>query len=192
MKAVLILALIALAGTAQANVIKSDCTPAEMKVLQHANILTQFISRGRILAQDCVPVTLSPERQVLLVAHVLNSPTGYETYLALFERKGFSESSTATFKSSLLGFDLFPVLFKGNQRLVFVHPSSDKTKIAAYLNVQQAPGSSKLARWELALDKYTLTEQTNRYWPLEAGIMPKIYDDKGVYRALIESRSVEL
>jgi hypothetical protein len=184
--------ILVFSATAAANPVQSDCTAAELKALLAPGITSQFVSRGQTLTQDCAPVTVSPERQVLLVAKVFNSGGGYEAYLSLFERKGFSETATAVFKSFMLGFDLFPVQVNKNVRLAFVHPATDKSKIVLFMNVQSGPAASRFARWELTLDKMGLTEVPNRYWPLEAGIVPKVYDDGGTFRALIDSRSVEL
>ena len=188
----LIAAVILCAGLgAGAQVIQSDCTPAELKILQSPDIVNQF-TRGKMMAQDCTPLKSSPEKEMLLVAHVVNAAGGYESYLSLFERKGFTEQAVPIFKSALIGFDIFPVLNNMVHRLLFVHPSSDKLKLVMYLNLQIAPATSKLSRWEYTYDKKELVEAANKYWMLEAGVMPKIYDEKGVFRALIESRSVEL
>ncbi len=173
-------------------VVQSDCTPAELKLLKAPGIVNQFVNKGLVVSEDCAPLSVSPERQVLAVLQVFNTSGGYESYLSIFERKGFVESSAATFKSSMLGFDVFPVLVKGNHRLLFIHPSSDKTKIVLYLNVQVSPNSSRLSRWELALEQLVLSEVTARSWSIEAGVLPKIYEDGGVLRALMESRAVEL
>ncbi len=192
MKRKLMWALILCAGPVlQAQVIQSDCTPAEIKILQSPDIVSQFV-KGKMMAQDCTPLKSAPEKEMLLVAHVVNAAGGYESYMSLFERKGFTEKATPIFKSSLIGFDIFPVLNNMVHRLLFVHPTSDKVKLVMYLNLQIAPGTSKLSRWEYTYAQKELVEAANKYWMLEAGIMPKIYDEKGVYRALLESRSVEL
>jgi hypothetical protein len=175
-----------------ALVMKSDCTPAELKALQGPDILNQFVLKGSVLALDCTPIGLTPEREVLLVTQVFNAPGGYEAYLSVFERKGLHDSTIATFKSAMLGFSLLPVLYKGEQRLLFVQPSPEKGKLTIYLNVQSGPSATRFARWELNWTKFALVEVPGRYWPLEVGIMPKIYDEKGKWRALIDTRSVEI
>lgn len=182
----------AYAASGNSTMVKSDCTPAELKVLRTPAIVAQFVTKGRVVNEDCTPVVISPERSVLAVVQVFNTPTGYESYLSIFERKGFAETSAATFKSSMLGFDLFPMLVENNHRLIFIHPASDKTKVVLFLNVQISPNSSRLTRFELALEKFNLTETPGRGWPIEAGVLPKIYDDGGLMRALMESRAVEL
>lgn len=176
-----------------AQTIVSDCTPAEVKTLQSSAMLEQVVAGGaRVQTLDCTPIKPQPDKEYLLALYTLNTKGGYESYLTLFERMGFGDKSVVQFKSTLIGFDLFPVWVNKVHRLMFVHPSSDRTKLVLYLNPQIAPAATKFARWEYSYDKKELIEILNRYWLVEAGILPKIYDDRGTFRALIESRSVEL
>jgi len=191
MSALILILLSALHG-ARAQTIQSDCTPAEVKALQSAEVINQFVSQGKVHTHDCTPVKPAPDKEYLLAFHVFNARGGYESYMSLFERKGFNEKSVALFKSTMIGFDMFPLLVGKAHRLMFVHTHSDKAKLVLYLNPQLSPSASKLARWEYSYERKQLIEVLNRFWLMEAGVLPKIYDDRGTHRALIESRSVEL
>lgn len=178
------------ATVAQAQVIKSDCSADEQKTLKTSEFAHQFVLSGSLTAQDCTPVKVA-DKEILLISVVASTSAGLESYIALFERKGFSSSAAAIFKSPALGFDTFPILVEGAQRLAFVHPASDKNRLVLYMSIQNGPAVTRLARWEYQFDKKTL-EQTNRTWTFDAGIIAKIYEDRDTLRALIDVRSVEL
>lgn len=170
--------------------IQSDCTTLEQKALKNPEFQKQFVINGAVSALDCTPVLMAKD-EMLLVNVVASTGSGLESYVALYNRVGFNEKSASVFKSSALAFDTFPILVKNVQRLAFVHPSSDKNKLVIFLSLQTGPASARLSRWELILDKKSLTE-TTRSWNFEAGILAKIYQDKETWRALIDIRSVEL
>ncbi len=170
--------------------IQSDCSAPEKKHLQALGFVSQYVLQGSISAQDCTPVKMG-ERELLLINVVANTKSGLESYVALYDRAGFSDKAAPVFKSAALGFDTFPVLVKNVQRLAFVHPSTDKARIVLFMSIQTGPAATRLARWELNLDKKELLE-TTRAWNFEAGILAKIYQDKESWRALIDIRSVEL
>ncbi len=175
---------------ALAQLVQSDCLPAEQKILRSAEFSRQFVIHGFLPVQDCTPIK-GLDKELLLINVVASTTAGLESYISLFERKGFSENAVAVFKSPALAFDTFPVLVKNVQRLAFVHPASDKSKLILYMSMQTGPAAARLARWEYTYDKKELHE-TNRNWPFEAGIIAKIYEDATTWRALIEVRSVEL
>lgn len=184
-----LIALVFLSTSAGAE-IQSDCASAELKSIKNAELQKQFVLNGSVSAFDCTPVMMGSS-EYLLLNIVASTESGLESYLALFDRKGFSERAAPVFKSPALAYDSFPMLVKNVQRLVFVHPSSDKNRLVLFLSLQTGPAATRLSRWELLLDKKTLTE-TTRSWTFEAGILAKIYQDKETWRALIDIRSVEL
>lgn len=188
MKTVLFLVMWMTAVPAGAQAIKSDCQTVELKVLHHPEFAKQFVINGSIPIHDCTPVMA--DKELLLINVVASTKAGLESYISLFERKGFNEKATAVFKSPALAFDTFPVLVKNVQRLAFVHPSSDKSKLVLFMSLQTGPATTRLARWEYTYDKKELIE-TNRNWTFDAGIIAKIYEDAN-WRALISERSVEL
>lgn len=188
MKLGLIFLVVSLPAFAQ-NIV-SDCASAEVKILHHADFVSQYVLQGSLSVQDCTPVKAG-DRKWLLINVVANTRSGLETYVALYERKGFSEKAAPVFKSAALGFDSYPLLVKNVQRLLFVHPATDKSRIVFYMSTQTGPAAARLARWEYLVDKKELVE-TNRAWNFEAGVMAKIYQDKQTWRSLIDIRSVEL
>ena len=188
----MVLLLMVGASHARAELIKSDCTTAELKILQSPEILNHFVLKGEMLTQDCTPVKVPPDKEYLLVATVINAQGGYQSYLSLFDRKGLNDKAVPFFKSAMMSFDMFPVQVNKVHRLIFVHPSSDKAKLVLFVNLQISPAATKLSRWEFSYETKELVETANRFWLLEAGVLPKIYDDTGVFRALLDSRAVEL
>lgn len=168
---------------AHAQTIQSDCTPPEQKAIS---------SIGKFTTWDCTPVKVNPESEQLLIAAVTNGASGLEGAILLFDRKNFSAKSAPVFKSPTLGYDLFPMLLEQKYRLVFLHPSSDRAHLIMYLNFQTAPNATHFSRWEFSFENKEIKEGGNRTWPLEAGVLPKIYEERGSYRALLESRSVEM
>lgn len=187
---VLILALFG-CGLA-AEPITSDCTPAEQKVMATPEFAALFERTGRLVAKDCtVTKGPAPDTEMLLVAVVGNSATGYESFLGLFDRKTFSAAAKPVFKSPIMGFDMFPMLVNQKYRLLFVHPSSDKNRLVFYVNAQTGPSSSRFSRWEYVFETKAFSEIA-KIWMIEAGTLPKIYDDNGTHRALLGARSVEI
>jgi hypothetical protein len=168
---------------AHAQTIQSDCAPAELKIVP---------TLGKFTAWDCTPVKVDPEKEQILIAAVVNGPTGLESSIFLYDRKGFSGQATPAFKSPTIGYDAFPVLLNQVYRLIFVHPSSDRSRLVFYANFQTGPAATHFARWEFSYENKEIKEGGNRTWALDAGVLPKIYEERGTFRALLGSRSVEM
>lgn len=168
----------------------NDCTPAELKTVEAAEIVAQLV-RGSMVSKDCAALKGAGDREVLVVAMVGNSATGYDSYVAFFDRKTFAPTAKLEAKSAILGFDLFPILFNQKNRLIFVHPASDASRAVLYLNVQASPATTRFSRWEYMFEPKTFTEG-QKIWMIDAGILPKIYEDGPSTRALLGTRSVEI
>lgn len=131
---------------AEAQTIKPECSAAEIEILRSEKIRTQFIWDRSLNSIDCFYVQKSETERLIWFLVVTNTSAGLESYLALFDGKGFSESSLAIFKSRPLGFDLFPISVNGQFRLGFVHPKSTLNKLSLFINAQTSPGTSQIGR----------------------------------------------
>src|SRR5262245_33408288 len=98
--------------------IQSDCTPEEMTILKGPKIVAQFDAKGTITGLDCTHVK-NRDREFLATVLVIHNDSGYESYFALFDRKTFTANPESFFKSTPMGFDLFPMLENPKHRLIY-------------------------------------------------------------------------
>lgn len=185
-KTILFLFMIAGSLNVQAQTIKSDCAPAETQVLANPTFFNQ-VAQGKLMSSDC---TAGPDNKLFSVM-TINVPTGVESYLVVTERKGLTVASKPLFVSLPLGFDAFPMMVNKAQRLLFIKNEAGKP-YAIYLNIQTGPNASRLGRWELDLEKKKLIENQQRFWMMNAGRLPKIFEEKGQWRANIDGKTVTL
>jgi|GEM_PF-5666753 len=167
--------------------IKSDCSPAESQVLSNPTFFSQ-IAEGKMLASDC---TVGPHNRLYAVL-VINVASGVESYLIAVERKGFTVAAKPSFVSRPLGFDAFPMLVNKDRRLIFIKNETLPKIVAVYMNIQTGPNATRLGRWELDVDAQKLMEIQNRFWPMNAGRVPVLFQKDGEWLATIDKKTVKL
>ena len=179
---------------ALANALKTDCTPKDKAIVESAKFLSDFYPGAlKLLHYDCVNLNVPDDGSSFVLVAVFSTAQGPEAQMAWFDRKTFKGGASSLAKTTdPLGIDVFPLAVNGGSRLGFALPKPEQSRLGIYVNVQTAPEVTRLIRFDLDLKSKSFNESNSRVWLLEAGVLPKIYQDGDVWRALIVNRSVEL
>lgn len=168
--------------------IQSDCKLEEMRVLRNKAVVGQIASEATLTGLDCAPI----KDGKLVTIYSVSGAGGLEVYLAVFSRKTLALKATPIFKSESIAFDAFPILAKGKKRLIFVMPAPDGKKLEFYINAQTAPNENQFLKYELNMEKKALSRVPNHAWPAPGSSVPKIFSEKGKWRAILKGKIVDL
>jgi hypothetical protein len=187
-------ALLFFSPLGRADVSKTDCTPKDKAVLESAQFVAGLNSAAlKLLRYDCVNLNVADHASSFVLVAVVATARGPEAQLAWFDRKTFKSAASNLAKTTEpLGVDAFPISVSGSPRLGFALPKLEQNRLGFYVNVQTAPDVTRLIRFDLDMKSKSFHESNNRIWLVEAGVLPKIYQDGDAWRALIVNRSVEL
>lgn len=192
MRRILQLVLISFSpGLWAADSIQSDCTKPELKALKHKKILEQISPDAKLNAVDCT-VLGAGKVEKLLTIYSMDTADGVETRVATFARGGLNPEAKPQFRSESLGFDSYLMVAHGRKRMLFVLPGGDGKSIAFYTNTQTDANNTQLLKHNLNLHEKTLSQDSDHAWKIDPGIQPKIYSEKGKWKAILKGKIVDL
>lgn len=189
---IFLLGLLITFSAVSAQTFKTSCSPALQKVIETSAFAKDLSQGSQLQAYDCLSFNPPVPDSWVAIVIVLQVSVGTEAHLLLADQKNLSSAANLLARSEPLGLDAFPVWIDGALRLGFVMPKVEHDRVGIYVNLQTAPAVTRVSRWDLEIKNKTFYEVINRAWTMDAGVQPKIYNDNGVWRALIQQRAVEL
>ena len=171
---------------------QSDCPKPEVKALKSKKILDQITADAKVTAIDCTNVAVGKGGGKLLVIYTLTGENGVSSHFAVFNRGGLSPDAKPLFLSDSLGFDSQLMVAKGKKRMLFVMPGSPEGKLDVYAVIQTDANNVKFGKYQIDLHSKGMTADQEKSWKIDRFVQPKIYVEKGVWKAILKGKIVEL